>query len=489
MSSSIFSALPLGAARPKALNRHSYAGPGTSTVNLQAWNTIQTRDTSPSPLSSPIAALNSHAHRPEDDDQYMFFENVPQNSSFIYSVTEGTPSPRSKRPEPSTLPRKYRPRDSGVMLTDDEEDSMSIGCNSLHTMPAASTSVGSMPSDTDDNLVTPGFAPEPSSGWPTVFISGTDDVRDNEALDVDAFIMRTLAAASKGTHEGKKRVPGTPVKKVKTTFLAGGARPWQSAVAAKIGPRFDWDTKKGKAPRQSLPTVFPPFGKKAGRLSLDQSTDSEDEEESPGQRRDKYIGLGLGRPTVSSSTLQNGKPTISRAQWLVRRSSSGTFSSGSESMSSSGTPTRVKSKNGWFQLPRYFVLELNNRCKIGWGLHATPRISSQLSPSKKAFGLSPARTASDSSSSSGVTPNSPSIPSSRRFPATSNIQRPMAMIRRLSEPFNEEQPGRFERDFLAEDEIGSGEFGKVIRVRRQNADNGDFYAVKKSKRFEGPRHR
>jgi len=49
-----------------------------------------------------------------------------------------------------------------------------------------------------------------------------------------------------------------------------------------------------------------------------------------------------------------------------------------------------------------------------------------------------------------------------------------------------EDPGRFERDFEEIDELGSGEFGKVIKVRSQT---GQFYAVKKSKRFEGVRHR
>ena len=57
------------------------------------------------------------------------------------------------------------------------------------------------------------------------------------------------------------------------------------------------------------------------------------------------------------------------------------------------------------------------------------------------------------------------------------------------------QPGRFEREFVQIGEVGNGEFGKVMKVRRQ-CDNGigtglsgDILAVKKSKRFEGMRHR
>ncbi|KAF5380622.1 hypothetical protein D9615_004544 [Tricholomella constricta] len=466
LSSSTSSAPLAGTKRPKAANRHSYAGSGASQSNLQAWNTIQTREPSPSPKSSPPArAIRSNSQ--DDYDQDMFFGSGTQDSSFMFSVTEGTPSPRTTKTNPTTLPRKYKPRDSGVVLSDDEDDNMSIGGDYLHVMPPASTSVGSIHSDTDDNLVTPGCGPEASSGWPSVFVTGTDDAGSGEGLDVDAFIMRTLAAASKGTHDMKKKVPGTPVKKVKTTYLPGGARPWQSAIASKVGLRYDVEPKKGKVPRQSLPAAFPPVGKKGGKLTLD--TDSEDDEDSPGRRRDKYVGLGLGRP--SASTPQDGNPLMSRTRWLMRRSSSGAFSSGSESMSSSGTPTRVKSKD--------------------WSLlQTTPRIPSQLSPSKNTFKFSPVRTASGSSSSSGATLNSPSVPLSRRFPTSSiDSQRPIPNTRRLSEPFAEEQPGRFERDFLEDDEVGSGEFGKVIKVRCKNGDDGEVYAVKKSKRFEGPRHR
>ena len=57
------------------------------------------------------------------------------------------------------------------------------------------------------------------------------------------------------------------------------------------------------------------------------------------------------------------------------------------------------------------------------------------------------------------------------------------------------QPGRFEREFVEIGEVGSGEFGKVMKVRRQSnlsgssSLSGDISAVKKSKRFEGVRHR
>jgi len=64
---------------------------------------------------------------------------------------------------------------------------------------------------------------------------------------------------------------------------------------------------------------------------------------------------------------------------------------------------------------------------------------------------------------------------------------------------SDECPGKFERDFDVLDEhLGSGEFGRVLKVRRK-ADDNDFgsmsakednlYAVKKSKPIEGVKHR
>ena len=54
-----------------------------------------------------------------------------------------------------------------------------------------------------------------------------------------------------------------------------------------------------------------------------------------------------------------------------------------------------------------------------------------------------------------------------------------------------EQLGRFERDFVEVDAIGSGEFGSAIKVQYKYAHGvkDRIYAVKKSRRFEGNRHR
>jgi mitosis inhibitor protein kinase SWE1 len=64
----------------------------------------------------------------------------------------------------------------------------------------------------------------------------------------------------------------------------------------------------------------------------------------------------------------------------------------------------------------------------------------------------------------------------------------LARMRMSSMCDAEARPGRFEREFVEVDEIGSGEFGSVYRVRRKAGGSGEW-AVKKSARFEGSRQR
>lgn len=270
-------------------------------------------------------------------DEDMFFGPDP---SFVLNVTSGTP-PQSK----TALPMKFKHRNS--LLVSDEDDMLSTGSSAagdlLQAMPKASTSVTSIFSD--DGLMTPGAASEGHSDWPTTAIY--DDAEDNQhpyglpseaGVDVDAFIIRTLAAASKGPHLLPKRIPGTPVKKVRMSYF-GNERPWQSAVASKVSLRDDFNFNK-KAPRKSLPAAFPPIGTKSSKLTGDQATDSEDEQESPITRREKYANLGLGQPPLHAG--KNVVSGIPRSRWLMRRSSSGAFSSGSDSVSLANTPTRSK---------------------------------------------------------------------------------------------------------------------------------------------------
>lgn len=449
-------------------NRHSYAGPDS---DMRAWTTVQTRAASPG--SSPFAPGGADAQGDrsvEMDDADMFFA---ADDAFHMRV------PISPPPPARALPMKY----SGAGSDEDEMPSTgsSAGGFAVRTMPQASTSGSSICSD--DGLVTPGVTPEAPSGWPPVggsprVFSG-DAVEDaHPYVDVDAFIVRTLAAAAKAGAM-PKRAPGTPVKKARMAFF-GNARPWQSAVAQKVAPREEAGAGVGgKAPRKSLPAAFQGVGEASARLSAT-DTEEECEEDSPSVRRDRerYVGLGLGQPHAPALQQQ-------RTRWFMRRSSSGAFSSGSEPASASNTPTRGKAACGT-SLSR--VLErAANWAATDWQL-PKPRIPPRLSPvAGDALGAITSRSTSGSSSSSAATLNSPSD-YKRRSLAEGGGRAPRPGMRRLSDSFTEDQqPGRFERDFEEIEEIGSGEFGRVIKVRKSKT--GEVYAVKKSKRFEGVKHR
>ena len=72
----------------------------------------------------------------------------------------------------------------------------------------------------------------------------------------------------------------------------------------------------------------------------------------------------------------------------------------------------------------------------------------------------------------------------------SHVQPAVLAGRPTSKTTDEEETGRFSRDFVEIDELGSGEFGRVMKVRYKDPARGnDVFAVKKSKLFEGIKHR
>ncbi|KAG7098718.1 hypothetical protein E1B28_000631 [Marasmius oreades] len=434
--------------RPKMMNRHSYSGSGS----LSAWGEMQVRANAHSPQSSPPRVAEGTDNELTDEDDSMIIDDIPPNSSFTPSLSRSTASPQKQS---DMISKKFKARDSGIALSDD--DAMDIFADHPeNTMPRASTSIGSLYSDGEDGLITPGAGPRPGSGWPeTVIVAGGDDpyaflsptTKNNH--DVDAFILRTLAAASKAPQEEKK-APGTPVKRTKISYLSG-ARPWQSAVTQKVG-LAQREQKKAKAPRKSLPAVFPSLGRRSSSRSLlENATDSEDDsDDSPSTAKDRYAGLGLGRPPFP---IQVGKNGIARTRWLARRTSSGAFSSGSDCLS---TPTR---NQGYRPV--------------------------QHSPSKNSSKLSPARSTSGSSNSSLATLNSP-VNARRNLPISGNR---LGRANEVLLPEVQSKPSRFERDFVEIAEIGRGEFGKVIKARMRVNESTECFAIKKSKQFEGARHR
>ncbi|KAH6914326.1 other/WEE protein kinase [Coprinopsis sp. MPI-PUGE-AT-0042] len=417
--------------RPKATNRHSYAGTSTS----GDWAHISTERITTSP---PVDTSGYISTDVEDED--MDFEG-PAHSSFTFSLSGGTPSPTIRRP----LPLKF--------------ESVKDKTNLLSVMPGASSSSSSLCSD--DGLITPLTHASSASGWPVPEVHDRDSEENrarftDDETEVDEFIVRALEAGGKAPGPSGKKPPGTPVKKARIAFL-GADRPWQSAFSSKIG--FNEEEPKKKAPRKSMPAAFPPMGT-SGKSLLDQCSDTEDEEDSPSAKKDgKYTKLGLGHPSaLFSAPFANPK-----TRWLMRRSSSGAFSSGSETASQANTPTRTKNMD--WQLPKL-----------------------TLSPSGAQSKLA-GRSASGSSTSSGST-SSPTNRKDGSEAGTGQRRRQVSLInRRLSEPFAAGQTGRFERDFETVDEVGSGEFGSVIKVRSKNGGDNRLYAIKRSKRFEGVKHR
>lgn len=317
----------------------------------------------------PRAARHSYAGNPspsrEDmDEEELFFSSPGRPSSlFAFADEQGSPTKRPRTASVEKLQKKFRPRDSGIVVDDSEDDiqssSFKTSNGSLLTMagPRASGSLSSVQSESDgtdgEALVTPGIAPGPESGWPGVGIVDGDSFSSNTSdvnAGVDAFILHMLAGGPKQTAAlpgESQRVPGTPVKKVKTSHLL--ERPWQSAMTSKIGfPEIDepreggGKDRKGK-PRKSLPAAFP--GLMAARQRRDAfslvDTENEDEEASPTMRKEfKFNGSGRGRPPVPSFP-KTVDPKSKR--WPMRRSSSGAFSSGSDT-SRNGTPTRLPAK-------------------------------------------------------------------------------------------------------------------------------------------------
>lgn len=81
-------------------------------------------------------------------------------------------------------------------------------------------------------------------------------------------------------------------------------------------------------------------------------------------------------------------------------------------------------------------------------------------------------------------------PHTHAHPARQVHAQPAIRIGRLPASTDEEEPGRFLRDYVEVDELGSGEFGRAMKVCYKGPSRGnDVFAVKKSKRFEGVKHR
>lgn len=125
---------------------------------------------------------------------------------------------------------------------------------------------------------------------------------------------------------------------------------------------------------------------------------------------------------------------------------------------------------------------------LDWPMH--PRIPTHISPIANAQLQIPSeKPGSRSSSNSSVaTLNSPTLVR-RQVPGPASQRLPVSPLHQHARPAVNDKLGRFDKEFVEIEQIGSGEFGKVLKVRSKNGPSGPVWAVKRSKPFEGPRHR
>ncbi|KIJ49445.1 hypothetical protein M422DRAFT_27812 [Sphaerobolus stellatus SS14] len=154
----------------------------------------------------------------------------------------------------------------------------------------------------------------------------------------------------------------------------------------------------------------------------------DDSEASPSERAFPFRkSYGLLGYGRPTTIAARGPAAKGKLQYLRRRSSSGAFSSSSSEGSPFGTPTK-------------------------------------LSP-----------------------PEVLRLPGTQPRPFRPSTRPSLGVLRR--EPNEHERPGQFERDFVVVEELGSGEFGSAIKVRYKEGNAKEVFAIKKSKRLEGVKHR
>ena len=189
-----------------------------------------------------------------------------------------------------------------------------------------------------------------------------------------------------------------------------------------------------------------------------------------------YGDVGKGRPDQLLSRGGGERLVDTKMELLVRRSSSGTFSSSSSSDGSLiGTPTKPNIL-GVFSF-HTSLLSIHFHLIEGRLPGVSPKItlSSSMQPSTLPTSETPMKRPAFNRHNIYEHHHRPSP-----RPSFAVLQRPLTQ---------HELPGRFEADFVTVDSIGTGEFGKALKVRYKRGDESELFAIKKSKRFEGMKHR
>ncbi|QRV79083.1 mitosis inhibitor kinase SWE1 [Ceratobasidium sp. AG-Ba] len=215
------------------------------------------------------------------------------------------------------------------------------------------------------------------------------------------------------------------------------------------------------------------------------------------ENQENELGLSTGEEntkpgrSLTSSTSANSFLAPSNSLGVMpfmRRASSGTFSSDGEA-SVSGTPTRrgaAAMRGGLGGHPRP-VQPVGARLAPGPSTRpAVPGRSSLPVANWRLVTPSP----SLSSLASIDTPSAPARKVARASPILSKGKRASVPVPAFHSPaVAEPEPtvtlGRLEREYTTVQQIGKGTFGQVLKVEK----DGRLFAVKRSKVFEGVRHR
>ena len=182
-----------------------------------------------------------------------------------------------------------------------------------------------------------------------------------------------------------------------------------------------------------------------------------------------YGDVGKGRPTMPLS--RGGatpKNDDTHMQLLMRRSSSGAFSSSSSSDGSTlGTPTKLT-------VPRAYDVYLTVYSLTEFLYNPENRLTGIQTPALQAGKTALKR------------------PTYNRHGTHEHGYRllPRRSFGILPRSLTEyERPNKFETEFVTVDVLGTGEFGSALKVRHKQGNEQDVSAIKKSKRFEGVKHR
>lgn len=372
----------------------------------------------------------------------------------------------SNIPEPIAVEHKFKPRDSGVSMGDDEDTESKLHPHTSMTelgirqrRPAMLKRTSSTGDERaiGNSLETPSDGPSPSSGWPT----GGDFKFIGE--NGEAMNMRLGAPV-----DATPVMPGTPVKKQ----AYSGQHPRMGHSNSQPSLLADWPESGPsrsakldiKRDRKSAPSAFmpPPSTKKPSVKMIPHLTLTATSPDSPCNRMD----TDLSSPTVR---LSSHVPTSSLGPiaevpsrvGLLRRLSSGVDSS--ESMSEDeGTPTKHGGDKHALAAAQTLAVTSTPTPKTNLG--AAVRHAKSILPRM-------------------------SLPAAPPAPPRGN----RTLHHRQSHPatsaaVNYDEEDIFEERFIVLETLGKGAFSTVMRVQERYGEG--LYAVKKARGvFEGARDR